>query len=66
MMLQSREFMFDLDRESKMPLDFKESKRIESKALVEEYMLLANILIAEHLKESCGGKALMRAHIGVD
>jgi len=30
--------------------------------LVEEYMLLANILIAEHLYNHCKGKTVLRAH----
>lgn len=37
-----------------------------SKQLVEEYMLLANILIAEHLFEFCKDKALLRAHPDVE
>lgn len=48
-LLSNREFCFLLDQETKMPISFQESYRIESKFLVEEYMLLANILIAEHL-----------------
>ena len=43
-----------------------ESQRIESKFLVEEYMLLANILIAEHLVDVCGDKAILRAHPDVE
>lgn len=45
-----------------MPLSFEESYRIESKFLVEEYMLLANILIAEFLETRCKDKTLLRAH----
>jgi len=33
-----------------------------SKYLVEEYMLLANILIAEHLYKYCKDKTLLRVH----
>ena len=33
-----------------------------SKFLVEEYMLLANILIAEHLFKYCNDKTLLRVH----
>jgi exoribonuclease R len=62
-MLQNREFMFKLDAESMMPLSFEESRtRMPSKHLVEEYMLLANILIAEHLHKYCKDKTLLRAH----
>lgn len=37
-----------------------------SKHLVEEYMLLANILIAEHLYQYCKDKTLLRAHPDLD
>lgn len=61
-MLQNREFVFKLTTDTKMPLSFVESYRCESKFLVEEYMLLANILIAEHLYKYCKDKTLVRAH----
>lgn len=37
-----------------------------SKFLVEEYMLLANILIAEHLYKYCYDKTLLRVHPDLD
>lgn len=37
-----------------------------SKYLVEEYMLLANILIAEHLFKYCKDKTLLRVHPDLD
>jgi exoribonuclease R len=63
--LANREFVFRLD-ENKLPESFEESFRIESKFLVEEYMLLANILVAEHLYHYCKDKTLLRAHPDVD
>lgn len=66
-MLSNREFMFKLDPSSQMPLSFEESKtRMPSKHLVEEYMLLANILVAEHLHKFCHDKTLLRAHPDLD
>lgn len=66
-MLSNREFLFRLDPESQLPLNFVESKtRMPSKHLVEEYMLLANILIAEHLYKYCADKTLLRAHPDLD
>lgn len=66
-MLSSREFMFKLDKETQMPLSFEESRtRMPSKHLVEEYMLLANILVAEHLFKFCSDKTLLRAHPDLD
>lgn len=59
--LQNREFMFDLD-DDKLPYDYVESERMESKHLVEEYMLLANCLVAEFIYEFCKEKTLLRAH----
>ena len=59
--------MFTVDPESKMPLGFTESKtRMPSKHLVEEYMLLANILVAEHLYKYCHDKTLLRVHPDLD
>lgn len=37
-----------------------------SKHLVEEFMLLANILVAEHLFKFCSDKTLLRAHPDLD
>ena len=65
-MLSNREFVFTLDRETKMPISFKESFRMESKYLVEEYMLLANILIDEHIFRHCKEKTLLRVHPDLD
>jgi exoribonuclease R len=49
-----------------MPLGYVEASRIESKSLVEEYMLMANILVAEFIKPFCGDKTLLRAHNDID
>ena len=49
-----------------MPLSYVESARIESKSLVEEYMLLANILVAQFIKPFCGHKTLLRAHFDIE
>jgi DIS3-like exonuclease 2 len=66
-MLSNREFMFTLDPVSQLPLGFDESKtRMPSKHLVEEYMLMANILVAEHLNKYCHDKTLLRAHPDLD
>ena len=35
---------------------------MQSKSLVEEYMLLANIYVAEYLFKYCKDKTLLRAH----
>lgn len=59
--------MFKLDKESLLPTSFEESRtRMPSKHLVEEYMLLANILIAEHLYQYCKDKTILRAHPDLD
>ena len=61
-MFLNREFHFNLDKETRLPTDFSEIKKMQSKSLVEEYMLLANILIAEYLFKYCKDKTLLRAH----
>ena len=60
--LQGREYVFSLDEQSKLPISFKEAMRMQSKQLVEEYMLMANILIAEHLSTIVKDKTLIRGH----
>lgn len=46
--VENPEYYFELD-ENNQPMQFSESKKIESKELIEEYMLLANMLVADHL-----------------
>jgi len=62
---QNRDFHFTLNEETGYPLNFKESPKMQSKQLVEEFMLMANILVAEHLYDKCQDKALLRAHADV-
>ena len=61
-MFLNREFTFSLDQETRYPLAYQESQKMQSKSLVEEYMLMANILIAEYLFKFCKDKALVRCH----
>jgi exoribonuclease R len=61
-MFLNREFTFALDEDSRYPQSFKESTKMQSKSLVEEYMLLANIYVAEYLFKYCKDKTLLRAH----
>lgn len=65
-MFMNREFTFSLDDESKLPLSYSESSKMQSKQLVEEYMLLANILIAKHLFKFCKDKTLLRIHEDIE
>ena len=64
-MLHNPEYVFSLDPTTKLPLSFTETARMESKFLVEEYMLLTNILVAEFLKENCQDKTLLRVHADI-
>ena len=41
-------------------MQFSEQKKIESKELIEEYMLLANMLVSEYLVKFCKDKAVLR------
>lgn len=65
MLLHNTEFVFKLENESRLPISFEEASRIESKSLVEEYMLLANIKVAEFLSKYCKEKTLLRAHADI-
>lgn len=61
-MFMNREFTFMLDPESKEPMEYCESRKMQSKSLVEEYMLLANVLVAKQLFKYCKDKTVLRAH----
>jgi len=61
-MFMNREFTFTLDKETKHPMEYTEYKKMQSKSLVEEYMLLANVLVAEYLFKYCKDKTLLRVH----
>jgi exoribonuclease R len=62
----NREFTFLLDEDSKLPISYSESQKMQSKQLVEEYMLLANILIAKYLFKYCNDKTLLRIHEDIE
>ena len=57
--LENPEFFFQLD-EHNMPKMFEEVEKIESKSLIEEFMLIANMKVAEYISEFCQDKAVLR------
>jgi len=61
-MFMNREFNFTLDKETKYPFGYSEAEKMQSKSLVEEYMLLANVLVAKYLFKYCKDKTVLRAH----
>lgn len=65
-MFLNREFTFDLDQETRLPTQYREAQKMQSKALVEEFMLLANILVARHLFKYCKDKTLLRVHNDIE
>ena len=65
LVFNNRDFNFTLNQETMYPIKYTESSRMESKQLVEEYMLLANILVAECLFDLCKDRALMRSHADI-
>lgn len=60
--VQNPEYCFELD-ENSQPTQFSELKKIESKELIEEYMLLANMFVAEYLVKYCKDKAVLRTQL---
>lgn len=60
--VQNPEYYFALD-DNNQPTEFSESKKIHSKELIEEYMLLANLLVAKYLVKHCEDKAVLRAQL---
>ena len=62
----NRDFIFTLNESTSYPIKYSESPRMQSKQLVEEYMLLSNILVAEHLYKYCQDKTILRAHKDIE
>ena len=56
---QKKKFQLD---ETNRPISFKIEDRNDAQFLVEEYMLLANQLVAEKLVETCREVAVLRNH----
>jgi DIS3-like exonuclease 2 len=59
---RNRDFTFILNEATSYPVSFTEQERRHSKQLVEEYMLMANVLIGRHLLKYCEDKTILRAH----
>jgi exoribonuclease R len=60
--LQSTKLQFRLNPATGQPIDLWTYPMKESNNLVEEYMLLANQIVAEHLVKWCGNYAFLRNH----
>jgi DIS3-like exonuclease 2 len=53
---------FRLDAETMLPKSFHVQQRKDSNFMIEEFMLLANITVANHLYSHCGPLAFLRRH----
>ncbi|CAB3409482.1 unnamed protein product [Caenorhabditis bovis] len=60
--LASSEVRFDMDWESKTPKKVMEKKHLDTHSMVEEFMLLANISVAEKILAEYPDCALLRRH----
>lgn len=65
LVFEKDDFHFVLNEETQYPIMYKESPPMQSKELVEEYMLTANVLVAEFLFKHCQDKTLLRAHADI-
>ena len=65
LVFEKDDFNFVLNEETQYPIMYKESPPMQSKELVEEYMLTANVLVAEFLFKHCQDKTLLRAHADI-
>jgi len=59
--LNSSKLKFELDKD-RLPVDFGEYQNGESNRLVEEFMLLANVSVAEFIADAFPNDALLRCH----
>ena len=62
LMIEQEGDEFDLDPETKMPINFHISHKNEAHSLVEELMLISNLLCAKHLYSNTKKYALIRRH----
>lgn len=60
--LASQEMKFELDHESENPTAMKEYEHTESHWMVEEFMLLANVAVAERVQAKLPSRTLLRRH----
>ena len=60
--LASPEVRFEIDSETHDPIDLQCKELKETNSLVEEFMLLANISVAQHIYDSFSHCALLRRH----
>lgn len=61
-MLASPEVKIHMDSETMEPLDVEVKKLFETNSMVEEFMLLANISVAEKILEDFPECAMLRRH----
>ena len=60
--LASPELKFKLDNESQNPTDVTEYKHVDTHFMIEEFMLLANVAVAERLADFYPTFAILRRH----
>lgn len=58
--LSSPQVHFDIDSETQEPLDTRIYELKETNSTVEEFMLLANCTVAQHIKEKFPSTAVLR------
>ncbi|XP_049863650.1 exosome complex exonuclease RRP44 [Schistocerca gregaria] len=62
LVLASPEIRFNIDSETHDPIDVKAKQLLETNSMVEEFMLLANISVAEKILEEFPECAMLRRH----
>jgi exosome complex exonuclease DIS3/RRP44 len=60
--LASMEIRFDFDEKSGKPLNVSQKQVLDTMAMIEEYMLLANVTVAEEIRKEFPGAAMLRRH----
>ena len=60
--LSSPELKFKLDNESQNPTDVTEYRHVDTHFMIEEFMLLANVAVAERLAQYYPTFAVLRRH----
>lgn len=60
--LASMEIRFDFDEKTGNPVGVSQKKSLDTMSMVEEFMLLANVTVAEKILATYPGAAMLRRH----
>lgn len=61
-MYSKKNYNFQVDSETHEPMEVQAKRILDTNSMVEEFMLLANVCVAEHIASEFPQSALLRRH----